>query len=52
MPTISRYCINENDPEIINQDTIELPQIFKELTLGKIKNFLISNDGNEITLAF
>lgn len=33
-------------------ETVEITQNFSNLTLGKERNFLISNDGNEVLLAF
>ena len=33
-------------------ESVEITQNFSNLTLGKERNFLISNDGNEVLLAF
>jgi hypothetical protein len=52
MPTVHRFCINESDPEIMHLETVELAQSFSDLTLGRERNFLISNDGNEILMVF
>ena len=52
MPTVNRFSINESDPEIMHLETVEITQNFSNLTLGKERNFLISNDGNEVLLAF
>jgi hypothetical protein len=35
MPTINRLCIYESDPETVLFETVEIPQNFSELILGK-----------------
>lgn len=52
MPTVDRYCINERESEIMIHETVELTQDFSDLTLGKERNYLISNDGNKMLIFF
>ena len=52
MATVNRLSIDESDPEVVNFETIEIPQNFSNLTMGKERNFLINNDGKEILIVF
>lgn len=52
MPTINRFSINESDPENMQLETVTINQNFSDLILGRERNFLISNDGNQVLMAF
>jgi hypothetical protein len=52
MQTINRFCINESDPENMQLETATINQNFSDLILGRERNFLISNDGNQVLMAF
>jgi len=52
MPTINRFCIHESDPENMQLETVTINRCFSDLTLGRERNFLISNTGDQILMAF